>query len=61
MTQLPKNIRICVMSKKLIASTLFFVISIILAVLVIVLDRIDQAKVGGGYINGSQIDTVIKK
>lgn len=47
------------MSKKLIASTLLFLTSIIIAVLSISLDRIDRAKIGGGYENGVQIDRVI--
>lgn len=49
------------MSKKLIASSLLFLMSIIIAVLSISLDRIDKSKVGGGYENGLQIDTVINK
>ena len=47
------------MSKKLIASSLLFLISITFAVLSISLDRIDKSKVGGGYENGLQIDNVI--
>ncbi len=46
------------MSKKLIASSLLFLISIAVAVLSISLDRIDRSKVGGGYENGLQIDNV---
>ena len=46
------------MSKKLIASSLLFLISISLAVLSISLDRIDKSEIGGGYENGLQIDNV---
>jgi hypothetical protein len=46
------------MSKKLIASSLLFLISITVAVLSISLDRIDKSKVGGGYEDGLQIDKV---
>ena len=49
------------MSKKLIASTLLFLIAMIIAVMTISIDRIDKFKVGSGYENGLQIDTVIKK
>jgi len=49
------------MSKKLIASSLLFLISMVVAVLSISLDRIDKSKVGGGYINGIQVDSVKSK
>ncbi|MEI6042732.1 MAG: hypothetical protein WCQ00_04175 [bacterium] len=49
------------MSKKLITSSLLFLLSIIIAILSISLDRIDKSKVGGGYENGFQIDKVINK
>lgn len=48
------------MSKKLIASSLLFLLSLILAVLAISLDRIDRSKIGSGYENGLQIDRVQK-
>jgi hypothetical protein len=48
------------MSKKLITSSLLFLISIIIAVLSISMDRIEKSKVGGGYENGLQIDTVLR-
>jgi hypothetical protein len=46
------------MSKKLIASSLLFLISISAAVLSLSLDRIGRSETGGGYENGLQIDKV---
>ena len=48
------------MSKKLIASSLMFLLSMIVAVLIISLDRIDKSSIGGGYENGLQVDTFVK-
>ena len=61
MTQINNHISIYRMSKKLISLTIVFLLSFILAVLVLSLDRINKAKVGGGYENGLQIDTYVKK
>ena len=46
------------MSKKLITSSLLFLLSMLIAVSAISLDRIHKAKIGEGYQNGSQIEII---
>jgi hypothetical protein len=49
------------MSKKLFASSMLFLVSIMIAVLSISIDRINKSKIGESYNNGVQVDKVIYK
>ncbi len=46
------------MSKKLITSSVLFLLSVLIAVTSLSSDRIHKAKIGEGYQNGSQIEIV---